>query len=151
MQILFFAFISDFCQFYEGKSVLRSQFLDDGLDLLVQFVAFCYEGFELGIDLGDIDHLAGVFLLHIAGDREVAVVGKDIVVLHQLGQILLVLTILVERHDLVLMLRQEDVLIAILLEELAGIDEEHTRIHLGTPLCLALKNVESKTTFKNGE
>ena len=64
--------------------------------------------------------------------RELGV--RATIVLYQFGQILLVLTILVERHDLILMLRQEDVFIAILLEQLAGVDEEHTRIHLGTPL-----------------
>ena len=47
---------------------LFSQFLDDGLDLLVQFVAFCYEGFETGIYGFNVDCLACIFLLNIRGN-----------------------------------------------------------------------------------
>ena len=53
---------------------LLSQFLNNLLNLLIQLIAFCNEGFQLGIDSLDVDDLTGVLLLHIAGDAEVAVV-----------------------------------------------------------------------------
>ena len=104
---------------------LFSQFFNDCLNLLIQLVALCDEGFKFGVDLSDIDHLAGVFLLYITRYREVGIVLENVVIFHQLRQILFVLAILEKRHNLVLMLGQKHVLVAILLEEFAGIDEEH--------------------------
>ena len=73
-------------------------------------------------------------MLYIAADREVAIIGQDIIVLNQLGQIVFILAVDEKIHDLVLVFRQQQVLVAILLEELAGIDEEDTCIRLGTLL-----------------
>ena len=119
------------CQFYEGMLALLSYFLDDILNLLVQLIALSDEGIEFGINFLDIDDLTRIFLLYIAGDAEVGIIGKDIVVLNEFSQILLVLTVCKELHNLLLMLRQEHVLVAILLAQFAGVDEEHRAVGLG--------------------
>ena len=81
---------------------------------------------EGGVNGFDIDYFAGVFLLHVAGDGEVAVVLQDVVDADQPGEVLHFLTLLEHVENAVLVFVGQAVLVAVLLELLRGIDEEHT-------------------------
>lgn len=44
---------------------LLLQFLNNSINLYIQFIALCYKSFELGIYFCDVDDLTGVFLLDV--------------------------------------------------------------------------------------
>ena len=79
----------------------------------------------MGIHLGDVNHLAGVFLLHVGRDGEVAVVCQDVGIGDEAREVLFLLPLGKHTEDVVLIVGGEAVLVAVLHKLTRGIDEEH--------------------------
>ncbi len=85
---------------------------------------------EVAVDLGNVYLFAGVGLLDIVGDREVAVVLHNGIVLDEACQIGDILSVGIEAEDTVLVLGAEAVLVAHFLKEFARIDKEDAAVAL---------------------
>ncbi len=83
-----------------------------------------HDSCDLRVELLDVDDLAGVLLLHIRGDRNVVVVGADLIVRHQLGDVFVVVARNKPVQDELLVLRHQLVLVADAPELLGAVDEQ---------------------------
>lgn len=77
---------------------------NDFVDFLPQLVAVGHDVGKLGVEGFDINLLAVVFLLHIAADGEVVVVGGNVFVALQGGEVRHVLAPCVGLHNGILVL-----------------------------------------------
>ena len=64
------------------------QLLYDLIDGFSQFVFTLHDMLEFGFELDDVDLLAGVLLLDVGRDGEVVVLGGDVLVGHERGEVL---------------------------------------------------------------
>ena len=112
------------------SSIYTFYFCHDGINIGAQPVDLFNRGLDLGIELGNINHLAGVFGLHIGADGEVVVIFGNLAVVHVFGDVFDLFLALEDGHDLFDVLVGQHIVVGFLLEKIfaAGVNELGTGV-----------------------